>query len=188
MKIAERVAAIGLAMLAALSVTASASAAEQGGDAPRQPLRAVKVIVNEHTETKTVIDGKVAKVEKSGIPGASHYFSPQAPDFRGDSQYGHFTGQVHYYDPHMTFAWSLKLHAGVAATATGPMAESATATRNGRSFGYSDSHPSIGANYLVHSSFRVNTSHYVLTVNEHFRSGRSTKYITTVFAFTVTLI
>ncbi|GAA5057947.1 hypothetical protein GCM10023336_32360 [Streptomyces similanensis] len=88
----------------------------------------------------------------------------------------------------MTFAWSLKLHPNVAASATGIMTEHATATRNGRAFGYADSHPALAANYLVHSSFRVNTSHYKLTVDEHFRSGRSTKYITTVFDFLVTLV
>ncbi|EFF90847.1 MULTISPECIES: hypothetical protein [Streptomyces] len=179
---------IGLAMLAMVSISASASAAEQGDNTSRQPLRTVEVTVNEYTETKTVVDGKVTESKDSAIPSATHFFSPQAPDYRGDSAYGHFTGQVHYYDPHMTFAWSLKLHPSVAASATGVMTERATATRNGRTFGYADSHPALAANYLVHSSFRVDTSHYKLTVDEHFRSGRSTKYITTVFDFIVTLI
>ncbi|MET7899273.1 hypothetical protein [Streptomyces mirabilis] len=176
-------------MLAVASMTATASASERNGDASRQPLRAVEVTLTEHTKTETVTDGKVSEAEAPAAASVTHFFTPQAPDYRGDSAYGHFTGQVRYNDgDHMTFAWSAKLHANVSATATGPMTESATATRNGRSFGYTDDHGAIPANYLVHSSFRVNTSHYVLTVNEHFRSGRSTKYYTTVFDFTVTLI
>lgn len=88
----------------------------------------------------------------------------------------------------MHFAWGLKLHTNVAAQATGPMTETATATRNGRGFGYSDSHGPIPASYLVHSSFQVNTSHYVLTVQEDFKIAGGRKEITTVFDFTVTLI
>ncbi|MFJ9536564.1 hypothetical protein ACIRPX_04820 [Streptomyces sp. NPDC101225] len=145
--------------------------------------------MTEHTESKTVTDKNASTVEKSVASGPTHTFTPQSPDYRGDSAYGHFTGQVRYHDgDYMHFAWGLKLHKSVAAQATGPMFEKATVTRNGRSFGYSDSHGPIAASYLVHSSFRVNTSHYVLTVKEHFKIAGGTKYITTVFDFTVTLI
>ncbi|MFJ7905255.1 hypothetical protein ACIQ6V_33030 [Streptomyces sp. NPDC096198] len=189
LKIMQRVASIGLAALAVVSVTTSASAAEQGDDASKQSLRAVEVTVTERTETETVIDGQVAKAEAAAPSSVTHFFTPQAPDYRGNSAYGHFTGQVRYHEgSHLSFAWSSKLFANVAATATGPMTESAAATRNGRSFGYSDSHPAVPANYLVHSSFRVDTSHYVLTVNEHFPIAGGKKYVTTEFDFTVTLI
>ncbi|MEU5255788.1 hypothetical protein [Streptomyces longwoodensis] len=178
-----------LALLAVVPLTGAASAVEQDDHASRSPLRSVAVTITEHSESKTVTDGEVSAVEESAASGVSHFFSPQAPDYRGDSAYGHLTGQVRYHDgDHMSFAWGLKLNAATAAQATGLMSESATATRNGRSFGYSDSHGAIGANYLVHSSFRVNTSRYVLTVKEHFPIARGEKYITTVFDFTVTLI
>ena len=188
MKIKQRVVSIGLAVLAVASMTATASAS--GKDSDTSPLRAVEVTVAEHAKTETVVDGKVTKVEESAPSSVSHFFSPQAPDYRGDSVYSHFTGQVRYHDgAHLHFAWSEKLHANVSATATGPMAETASVTRNGRRVsGYHDDHGAIPANYLMHSSFQVDTSHYVLTVNKNFRTGRSTKYITTVFDFTVTLI
>lgn len=189
MRITRRATSVALALLAVATLTGAASAAEQDDDASQEPLHAVAVTVTEHSESQTVTDGEASAVEKSAASGVSHFFSPQAPDYRGDSAYGHLTGQVRYRDgDHMTFAWGLKLNAATAAQATGPMSESATATRNGRSFGYSDSHGAIGSSYLVHSSFRVNTSHYVLTVKEHFPIARGEKYITTVFDFTVTLI
>ncbi|MFD7879777.1 hypothetical protein ACFV5G_37815 [Streptomyces sp. NPDC059766] len=180
---------MGLAVLAMATMTAAASAAETDGNDSQQPLRAVEVTVTEQAESRTVIDGTTSPGETSEASAVTHVFTPQAPDYRGDSAYDHFTGQVRYRDgDHMTFAWSLKLHPSVSATATGPMSESATATRNGRGFGYGDSHLAVPANYLVHSSFRVNTSHYVLTVNEHFPIARGEKHVTTVFDFTVTLI
>ncbi|MFD8216122.1 hypothetical protein ACFV2U_20845 [Streptomyces sp. NPDC059697] len=189
MKIMQKMAGVGLAVLAMATMTATASAAEEADNASQQPLRAVEVTVTEHSESQTVIDGTASPIETSGASAVTHYFTPQAPDYRGDSAYDHFTGQVRYHDgDHMTFAWSVKLHPDVSATATGPMSETATATRNGRSFGYGDDHPAVPANYLIHSSFRVNTSHYVLTVNEQFPIARGKKYVTTVFDFTVTLV
>jgi len=188
MKSVRTLLGVGMAALLLTALPTTASAADKSDDATGSPLRSVQVTESQHSEIRTVVAGESARTQKSATSSVTHFFTPQSPAYRGDSAYSHFTGQIHYGGSHMTFAWSNKLHASVAAKATGPMSESATATKNGRGFGYRDSHPSLPATYLVHSSFRVETRHYVLTVEQQYPIVGGKKLVTTVFDFTVTLI
>ncbi|MFE4252902.1 hypothetical protein ACFRU3_26005 [Streptomyces sp. NPDC056910] len=173
-------AATGLALS---SFVAPASAAS---DNPSDsPLKSFSVKMVEHSDSQTIVDGEAGAVRAAS---ASHYFTPQKPDYRGNDSNGHFTGQVKYGSSKFTFAWSYKLHASVSSAAKGPMNESATATYNGSGTGYKDTHPGVPANYTVHSSFKVKTGHYVLSVNESFPITRGTRKIHTTFDFIVTLV
>ncbi|MFB6817431.1 hypothetical protein ACFCV8_23065 [Streptomyces sp. NPDC056347] len=136
--------------------------------------------------SETVTGGEVS--EEGPEATSTHFFTPQNPSYAGDSKDSHLTGQVKYASSKLTFAWSVKLHTNHSAAATGPMNEVATATRNGKSIGYKDSHPGVPANYTVHSSFRVDTSHYVLSVDETFPIAGGVRKVHTSFDFTVTLV
>ncbi|MFI0721926.1 hypothetical protein [Streptomyces sp. NPDC021224] len=177
--------AVSTAAAVALVLPAAASAQAQTG-ADRSPLQAyaIKVVETSHTLVK---NDKGETTSVNATP-ASVFFTPQSPSYAGDSQYSHFTGQVAYGSSSLTFAWSDRLHANVYALATGPMTETATATANGKATGYKDTHIGVPASYLAHSSFAVSTKAYVLTINENFPVAGGTEYITTQFAFTVTLI
>ncbi|MET7906551.1 hypothetical protein ABZS86_35915 [Streptomyces sp. NPDC005355] len=144
--------------------------------------------ISEHSKSWVTSKGEGEPATKTAS-AATHFFTPQAPDYRGNSQYGHFTAQVKYGSSSIRFMWSHKLNRRTAATATGPMNEVATATQNGRQFGYRDTHRSVPANYLIHSSFKAKTAHYVLKSIDKFpMAGNRTRTINTVFEFTITLI
>ncbi|MBM7167488.1 hypothetical protein JQK87_03470 [Streptomyces sp. G44] len=167
------------------SLAMPATAASDKGDLSPQKSKSYVIKMTEHSEIRSVVKGQTAKTKSIG---ATHFFTPQNPDYRGNDRSGHFTGQVHYNSRRMYFAWGYKLHKQISAPATGPMHEKAFATKNGRKFGYSDSHPSVPASYTVHSSFKVSTGSYKLTIDENFPIPRGKRYVHTTFDFVVTLV
>ncbi|MFC4032117.1 hypothetical protein ACFO3J_11540 [Streptomyces polygonati] len=179
---AATVAAIG-----SLLFPASALAEGGAGGNGRSPLQAYGYTMVETTHSKLIKkDGSIADSAAS-VP-ATVYFVPGSPAYAGDTQYSHFTGQVNFGASAITFAWSDKLHSNVYATAIGPMSESASATKNGKGFGYVDTHPSVPASYLLHSSFTTPVASYLLTINESFPTAAGTQIISTQFAFYIGLI
>ncbi|MFI0777328.1 hypothetical protein [Streptomyces sp. NPDC021212] len=176
---------IALATLTLLPLTGTASASESS---KHSPLRAYQVTIAEHSKSWVTSKGKTDTPTKS-TSAATHFFTPQDPDYRANSQYGHFTAQVKYGSSSIRFMWSHKLNRRTAATATDLMDEVATATQNGQRFGCHDTHPDIAANYLAHSSFKAKTAHYVLKSTDKFpMAGNRTRTIHTEFEFTITLI
>ncbi|MEW1673030.1 hypothetical protein AB0O47_07245 [Streptomyces noursei] len=172
-RIGSIVAAVALSTVAA-TVTPAAAVGRDGG----APLKSYAV---------TVKGGKTQEVNASGW-GKVTFFSFNNPAITADSQYGRFTGQIHYGESATkTFAWGFKLHPGTAGAATGPMSETAVLYLNGKPTGYKDTHPAIPANYLVHSSAKVALNKvYKLVINETFPiAGRGTRHITTEFEFIV---
>ncbi|WP_146097613.1 hypothetical protein [Nocardia nova] len=81
---------------------------------------------------------------------ASHQFTPNDPSWVRENNVARFTGQVAYAS--MTFAWSLRLSPSVQAIVLGPM--TCWTTISGVS-GYSDNHADIPADYLLHSSVKI---------------------------------
>lgn len=185
MKYFRAISGTALATLMLLPLTGAASASESS---KQSPLRAYQVTVSEHSKSWVTSKGKTEPATKSAS-AATHFFTPQSPDYRANSQYGHFTAQVKYGSSSIRFMWSHKLNRRTAATATGLMDELATATQNGRRFGYRDTHRNVPANYLIHSSFKAKTAHYVLKSTDKFpMAGNRTRTIHTEFEFTITLI
>ncbi|WP_148666651.1 hypothetical protein [Streptomyces sp. MOE7] len=174
------IAAVALASMVATVAPAMASSRDAGS-----PVKSYEVAVSSHSESETIKDGKSQGVRDSGWSDTT-FFSLRDPSITANSQYGRFTGQVHF-GASETFAWSFRLHTSVAAAARGLMSESARLYLNGRATGYKDTHPAVAANYLVHSSTKVfaNKS-YKLVIDEQFPiARRGTRHIRTEFKFIV---
>ncbi|MBL1094184.1 MULTISPECIES: hypothetical protein [Streptomyces] len=174
------VAAVTLASMVATVAPAMASSRDD-----RSPVKSYEVSVSSRSQSETIKGGKSQGVKNSGWSDTT-FFSLRDPAVAANSQYGHFTGQIHFGEKE-TFAWSFRLHPGTAAAARGMMSESARLYLNGRATGYKDTHPSIAANYLVHSSTKVQANKsYKLVIDEQFPiARRGTRHIRTEFKFIV---
>lgn len=103
------------------------------------------------TAVALVLMGLGVAVPASAQPiPASHHFTPGAPSWVRENNVARFTGQVAFAT--MTFAWSLRLSPSVQAIVLGPM--TCWTTISGVS-GYSDNHAGIPADYLLHSSVKI---------------------------------
>ncbi|MEU8892248.1 hypothetical protein [Streptomyces sp. NPDC048442] len=153
---------------------------------PTAPLKSYVVEMTGTTSTETVTNGVSRKSAPAEFP--NFYFTPQNNSYAGNSNDANFTGQVKYGSDKFTFAWSQKLSARHVAAAKGLMSEVATATKNGKSFGYRDTHSNVPVNYTVHSSFITPTSRYVLKIDETFPITGGYRKVHSEFDFIVTLI
>ena len=180
------VSALTLVLLSSWGLASSAFATDTSTAQAHKPLQAYAVTVVESSHSQFV-KGNGVRPAAVATP-TPVYFTPQAPSYKGNTQYSHFTGQVNYGSSKLTFAWSDTLNAQTYGLAAGLMNETATATANGKATGYKDTHTGILASYTVHSSFTVTTKSYVLTINENFPIAKGTEYVTTQFAFYVSLI
>lgn len=176
------VAAVALASMVAAAAPAMASNRGEGS-----PVKSYEVSISSHSESETIKDGKSQGVRDSGW-GDTTIFSLRDPSITANSPYGRFTGQIGMGSGSFeTFAWSFRLHSSVSAAARGMMSESARLYLNGRPTGYKDTHPTVAANYLIHSSTKVvSNKQYKLVIDEKFPiANRGTRHIRTEFKFIV---
>lgn len=172
--------AVALTSIVATVAPAMASSYDEGF-----PVKSYEVSISSHSESETTTGGKSQGVKGGGWSDTT-IFSLRDPSITANSQYGRFTGQIRFTGSD-TFAWSFRLHKSVAAAAKGMMSESARLYLNGKATGYKDTHPSVPANYLVHSSTKVvSNKPYKLVIDEKFPITRGgTRHIRTEFKFIV---
>ncbi|MFE1172148.1 hypothetical protein [Streptomyces sp. NPDC058773] len=148
-------------------------------------MKSSEVSVSSRSVSETIKGGKSQGVRDSGWSD-TNFFSLRDPSISGNTRFGRFSGQIHFGEKE-TFAWSFRLHSKISAAAKGVMSETAKLYLNGKSTGYKDTHGSIPANYLVHSSTTVRANKpYKLVIDEKFPIGRGgTRHIVTEFKFIV---